>query len=332
MKFLLTSILALGSFTGLAQAQSSVTPNVFGVVKESLPADSFNLLGVTVHRPVLATGNFETVNGNTLTDNDTDFSTILTGSDIYLLEITSGTAAGVIQELNSASIGSSNTELTTVDNLAALGLANEDSFQIRRADTIASIFGEDNSQGLAAGPSVAASDIVWIGTPTGFDRYHYLVSGTQTNGWRRILEGGGSEAVVGANIPVVYQDALYVQTRSGDTRELMFSGEVKTSTTTINIDEGFNYIGMSFPANSTLTNSNLQSQITGSASIAGADVVWIPSGGTFTKVYYFSSALGTDGWRSAETNQPVDPNLALPSALIIQRKAGSADITITPGF
>ena len=128
------SLLAAAAVCGLANAQTAYTTPV-GYVTQPLVQGS-NAFGITLHPPAVAKGSIDTVNGTVLTDSDTTFSPV--SGRLYVLEITSGTLNGAIQEVPAASI-SGNT-ITTPDNLGTLGLQVGATYSLRLAPTLEEVF------------------------------------------------------------------------------------------------------------------------------------------------------------------------------------------------
>lgn len=144
-----------------AKAQLSNVTLPAGYVTHKLKANQYNLIGLTLHNSAVAEGNFDLVAGVTLTDNDVDFTTLLTSGKRYILEILENTASpsieGTVQEVSSWTAHT----LTTPDDIVTEGLASGAKYRIRPATTLQSIFGENNQAGLKEGYSGTA-DLVWL--------------------------------------------------------------------------------------------------------------------------------------------------------------------------
>ena len=91
---------------GVAGATAQNPPSAFttpaGFVTHTLRAGQFNLLGLTLHEPVVASGDLTGVTSTQLTDTDVDFGAVLTTGTTYILEITDAEDAslnGTIQEV-----------------------------------------------------------------------------------------------------------------------------------------------------------------------------------------------------------------------------------------
>ena len=92
--------LALAAVTcGLAGAQATTaytTP--VGYVTQTAATGKFNLVGLTVQNPVVASGVLDASTATSVTDNEVNFTTLpLVTGETYVLELTNGSGAGTIQ-------------------------------------------------------------------------------------------------------------------------------------------------------------------------------------------------------------------------------------------
>lgn len=276
MKPILYPILAAIA-CGFASGQTAYT-NPVGY--ETVPlASGFNYVGTRLHQPPVAAGTFETVGSSSVTDTGADFSALSTNpTKTYIIEINDG--SGVLtQVLGSAVSGST---IATNDNLSAAGVANGASYKIRPASTLSSVFGANNSAGLAAGFGGIGGDIIFIPDGAGgFDQYYY---DDLESSWCDV----NGTAVDGATVPLVYVDSLIISS-TGTVSSLVVSGEVKTKPTSAAVASGFNYLGSVYPAEATLSSTfddAVPSLDKGFGGIGG-DIFFIPDGsGGFNQYYY----------------------------------------------
>lgn len=337
-KFHIAGLVAL-SFLGAqisshAQQPTSYSSVPVGYVSHTLPPSTFNIIGITLHEAPNASGVFEVVTTHSVTDNDRDFTATLAPNTDYILEVTSGAANGELQFFTTTDVAGFT--ITTSDDLVALGLVSGDSYKIRKASTLASIFGKDNTAGLVGNGSSSAADQVWVLGDSGFTKYYYSVNpfSPSASSWKEV---DSSNSVDASNIPIFYTDAIYISTASGGSdRNLIVTGSVKTTPTTYALDSGFNYMGASFPTGTTLESSGLQSQIAGNGSAALADVILIPNGtGDFKRYYYSVNPFNpsASSWKDLDTTLDVDAtSILIPSAILIQRKNGAVNVDITPSY
>lgn len=310
----LTAIAAIVA-SGTVSAQTPAYSKPSGYVTQTLAANTFNLVGITLQKGSIASGSFETVNGNALTDAQGAF--VVEAGKSYILEIVtdgnSGAAVeGTIQVVPAASI--TPTTITTPDNLATFGLLAGATFTLSPAPTIEEIFGTTTSV-LSKGANGASStsDIVWVPDGNGGYTRYYIRSSDST------VRNAQSNAAA-PNTPIAFTDGLLVQKKNTGSSSLVLTGSVKTSIVSLAVIPGFNVIGTTFPVGTTLQNCGLINSISKGANGASStsDIVWVPDGsGGYTRYYVRSS---DSSWRNAQTNAAAPVDLPLTSALLLQRK------------
>ncbi len=325
----ITTIAALAA-TGSLSAETAVSPT-FGYVTETLQT-GFNLIGIPLHRPAVATGIFTTVTSTTVSDSAASFTTALPAGS-YILEVTSGPQNGAIQLFSTYT----NTSITTTDDLQASGVVTGNTYKIRPATTINSIFGANNESGLQQSGSSANADIIWVPNSVGgYDRF-YRNQGLVVGG--NIIVAPSWQTVAGVeagNTPLVFTDGMFIQ-RKGSATSLVLTGEVKSTVTRVPVLSGFNIVASGFPVGTTLDNSGLKDTLTSSGSSANADIVWIPSGpGTYDRYYYNQGLVVGGNVIVAPSWQTVAGVAAgstpLKSAVFIQRKASATTVALTPSY
>jgi hypothetical protein len=118
-----------------------------------------------------------------------------------------------------------------------------------------------------------------------------------------------------------------VEKKDAGTVDFVNTGEVKLGGTNYVVSQGFNLIGTTFPAGSTLQNLGLEDDLKKAILAKDADIVWLPTGpGTYDR--FFLNTAGA--WRNAAGGTaPVDHPMT--SAAFIERKdAGEAAVDTTP--
>jgi hypothetical protein len=313
------SLLAAAMACGMAQGQTTAYTTPVGYTTQAINI-GFNFLSPTVHDSVVVAGTFEVVTATTAQDTSAgiNFLTALGtsgASGTYIVEISD--ANGTIQE----------TTTWTADtvNVASLaGVVAPVNYKIRKADTVASIFGATNQAGLAAGSfGSAGADQVWIFNGTGWNKYYYDLfapPGFVTPGWVNV---DTSSPVDPASINLIYADGFCVNSVSGT--DIVISGEVKPTATELTLAAGFNFVGSVVPVGSTIAtafgSANQAGLSAGSFGSAGADQVWVFNGSAWDKYYYDLFAppgFASAGWVNVNTSLPVDPTLiSLPTGYAI---------------
>lgn len=240
-----------------------------------------------------------------------------------LIRITSGNAKGRVFLI---SVSSQNTATTvTLDvseaanDLTTLGIAtgaNGDTYALLAADTIASIFGTEEGNGILAASTPNQADHIQI-MVSGVYRTYYLNSGSRT--WRRV-----GPNTVSDNVVIKPETGLIFSRLSASPMELSVTGTVPTDSRTVTIaNAGNSMLSSGWPVSTTLANMQFQNSegwITNTNPNL-ADSIQILTAGTF-RTYYHN---GTN-WRRVGPNTVSDSvELAAGSSFVV-RKLGT-----TPG-
>jgi hypothetical protein len=314
---LLGALLAVGAVNA-----ASTTP--VGYVTQTFKANQYNVFGLTLHSPVAVAGSIDTVAGTTLTDTGAAFGTNLTAGKTYILEITSGAASSIIQEITTWS----GDTITTPQDLSASVTAGT-TYTLRPAKTIAEVFGAANEAGLLPGGATTA-DLLWVPDGSGFQKYYYTNAAPPfvTAGWKNTGTGNADKG----GAPLVYVDGMILQRRGGTDVQLTVVGEVKVSDTTYLVDQPYTYLGGVYPAASTLATSSLQTSLK-HGSVTTADVIWMPTAtGSFLKYYYADAAppFVTAGWKRSDTGNTDQGAAEITSGFFVEKRTvGSFNAKIT---
>ena len=326
MKQLITfSAIAAIAASGSVSAQTPAYSKPSGYVTEVLKGDgAFNLIGLTLHETPITNGSVTSVTSTRLRDSSVNFDTLLTAGSTYILQFKTGAQAGGVQVITSwgVSSGGGNTanDVVSEDNLVTGGVVAGDTYEIRKAATLSSVFGATNQAGLKSGDSTTA-DVIWLPTSGGgFSKFYYSAGGgfpPTTAGWKDI---GGANA---NNQPLIFTDGFFIQRRGAGDLSLVLTGQVQTVATQVFAAASqFNYVSGIFPVGATLGTSGLQTTLK-SGDITTADVLWMQNSARTGYDKFFYSAGGgfpptTAGWKNSvgadASNQP------LTSGMIIQRR------------
>ncbi len=312
------ALLAAFAAVGQASAVEAVTTPV-GYVTETLRSGQFNLIGLTLHQTPSTAGILDAKSSTSVTDNDVNFTTLLTAGATYVLELSNGT----IQEITSWS----GSVLTTPQNISSFVTTGTTTYVLRKARTISDTFGASNSAGLQSTAEFdpGQADIVFVPNGTGGSDQFFYSSAVGATGW--FNAGDFSD---GGNIPLVYTDGVTVL-RKGANLPLVISGEIKkTSTTYALLGGNFNSLGAIYPVGSTLASSNLSASLTGTDSFdpSLADNIYIPLSAGGYRVFFYSNAVGAEGWFDASDFSDGNP-VALTSGISVLRRGVSVNATIS---
>ena len=310
---LFCSAIAIGALT-TANAQETTTP--VGYNTQTCYNGVFTLVGVTLHGATEANGAVVGITADTLTVADGIVDALSTGP--YLIEITSGTAAGAVNLITSFDAAADS--IVAENDLQAAGVAATDTFVIRPAATIGSVFGTGSNVLINKGDA-NTGDLIYIPAGGGaFDIYYHTTdSAFGAGAWSKV-GGGGS----GADTPILYADSLLVLNRSGANYDLVTSGEVKTTPTIFGLPDTFNYISTAYPTGATLNDSGLANSTGFKKGDANTgDLVYIPdsaSPGAYRIFYHTTdSAFGAGSWN--EIGGSGDGTTAITDGIIIRRRA-----------
>jgi uncharacterized protein (TIGR02597 family) len=310
---ILSAAAALAVSSPMLNAQTAASKPV-GVRTVNLVNSQFNLLGVNLTQPIGVAGTIDTVSGTTLTDNEATFTTAYaTPSTKLLLKLLSGPNEGVVQEITSFTA----TTVTTAQNISSL-VAVGTKYEVRKVDTVESVFGASASSALQSGSSTTA-DLVYIPDGAGGFKIIFNSSGGLVGaGWRQVGAGSADSK----DVSILYTDSVYVL-RRGVTGSLTFTGHVIPTKTTVGLEAGFNYVALSLPVGVTLSDSGLQAGLTAGSSTT-ADKVYIPNGTGGFNIYFVSSGgLVGAGWRQIGGGSADASASVLTSGFIVQKTSAS---------
>lgn len=312
----LTAIAAIAA-SGLSNAQQTTAAysDPSGYVTVKINPGIFNLVGVSLHEPIVISGVIDSVSSNAVVDADVDFSTLDSG--VYILELNDG--SGIVQEVE---VLDSET-LTTSDDLSANITGDVTRYSLRKASTLDSVFGADNSKANLVASTDGSDngvDKVIVQTSTGLQTYFYLNLPGVLVGWFDGSDAAGDKVLN-------YADGLYVQTVAGSTAsDFVVTGQVKLEETASVLQPGFNLLNAVVPAGLTLGTSGLEDfikQSTDGTTNGGVDTVLIPdplNPGSFKTYFYLNLPPTFVGWFDGENSAD---DVKLEGAFFLNNREGT---------
>ncbi|MGA0854125.1 MAG: hypothetical protein ACO3RK_04840 [Luteolibacter sp.] len=311
------SLLAATALGGISLAQTTGHTNPLGFTTQTLGANRQNLVGLNLMKRVIAAGSFTAVSGPTISDSQTNFSQAIPAGKMAVLEITSGAAAGTVQDF---AVWNENS-ITLPAEIP--GLAVGDTYKVRLTHTLQELFPAGT---LTAALSASNADKVWIPTGPGtYDRYWYK-SGNPVE-WHRTSDGKNDTGLVTSEVSLLYIDGIIVE-KKASAHKLVLSGEVKTTGSNVLLGQGQNLISVVPPTGATLFASGLQGDIASSAKVSTSDIVWVPSGANAYTKYWYKSTAPT-GWRITSGSKDlgaVSADVPLPPSIFIQRRSATPTV------
>jgi hypothetical protein len=333
----ITALAALvASSATFAQTPAYSKPS--GYTTQVLKPNVTNYVGINVLTPVAASGSITAIRDSKLglVDGKADFIASLQSGKMHTIEITSGSAAGHVREF----VTWTKTKATV--SLPIANLKAGDKYIIRKNLTLQQMFPQGAPLTGGATQPVDA-DIVRVPDGSGgFTQYFYKTTDEGAKkGWWTTVNGTKRGTRVTSDIPLLYTDGIQVVRKAGTNKNLVLTGQVKTTDTRPFLITGDNPVSINPPAGSRLSNSGLSSSLTGHAtSPATADLLLIPqSNGSFKRYWYKNSTTGgPKGWYL--TPNGTDPGTLVDATKVnlkpyclIKRKGGTKFVRIkTPSF
>lgn len=320
---------------GNVAAQESVSKPV-GYETITIP-NGFSYAGLRLHNAPLLSGAADSIAGADVTLAAGGGASLVPGA-VHIFEVNDGDAAGAVTTFTPAD----NSDTITLDDDLSANLAGGDSFTIRPAATLASIFGAANESGLDSGfgGTGGADQVYLLNEAGGFDRYYYDDFSPESFGasW---VNAGTNLDVDPTAVPIVYTDGIVLLGGGTDGNTFVVSGSVKLTPTAIVHDSGFNYFSSVSPAGATLETmfgATAPGLGQGFGGTGDADQVLIPTATGFDRYYYdqFSPGGFAPSWVNADTNLDVDPTTVSfdgASGFVINNDGGLRTTTMgVPSF
>jgi len=338
------SLLAIASLSTL----SAVTTDPVGYVTQTIKPGQFNLIGLNLSSAVEASGVFESAAGNTLTDDQADFTTSLDSGSDYVLKITNGTSE---LGMNTGVSGNTGTTVTTDDDISSVVTATTQ-YEIREVFTVADIFGDTNQKELqgAVSGNTADADIIWV--PNGSGGYNKVYYNSVARpfpplsvGWKGTTSGNADAS----DTPLYFTDGMFIQVQRSafgaseagvdpadlTSKDIVVAGSVVIEDSQVALLTGFNAVSRVFPGQLTLADTAFDTELVSAVSgnTADADIIWIPNGsGGYNKFYHNSVARPfpplSVGWKGTTTGNADASTSPLTSGFFIQKKAGAGMATL----
>lgn len=326
----LFKVLAAASLA-VATFSYAVETDTVGYKTVTIKGDgSLNLIGIEFLETAAFTGPVSSVSETSISISGQDFNALLETGENYFLEVASGPGEGV----NTLVREWSGETVTTVDDISSVLLSDSPIVNIHRLKTVGEVFGVGGD--VLEGGSALTGDLILMPNPNGAGliRLYYSSGGFTGTGWRQVGESGDR-----ADTPIYFSDGLYIFKRSVGDVELVFSGLVKTTSSSVVIDEGFVPYSTVFASDTTLESSGLYVEGDPSKSISAgsaitADLVFTDSDGdgSIERYYYSNGGFTGTGWRQVGGSGD-KANVELSSGFaVFKRSPGAIAVDRSPSY
>jgi hypothetical protein len=321
----LTALAALVA-TGSLSAQTPAFSKPSGYETISLQP-GFNFVGMRLVESAVTSGTFTSNTTTALTDSSATFA--LNATTLYLVEFGGNDPVkGMILEALGSSFSGG-----TLSGLSGITADYLTTYTIRPAKTLGQVFGTGSNVLISKGTAATGDTVIIPNAQGGFNTFFHsadLVVGPTTfpGSWQQVGSSGNKSTT-----PINYLDGFYVQIR-GAAKDLVVSGQVKTSATLLPAIQGFSYFSSIYPAGTTLGSSGLASVITKGTAATG-DTILLPNGSGGFNTFFHSADLVVGpttfpgSWQQVGSsgNKSATP---ITTGFIFQRRGASANLPFTP--
>ncbi len=309
-----------------AQADKLPMSRIAGTVTLDLPAGKTTLVGLASVR-IIASGTVSTVDGgNVVLGSAPATLPDLLGSPHALKIVSRANPAGNNAYGHCARITAQSGQSVTTG--VVLNVSAGDEFVIYQLSTLASVLGAANEVGLTGAETANAADKVYLTENGVLVGYFYR---TDVNQWRRIDDADGANQ---AGTVIAPDSGLMIVRVAGSDRALRLSGDALPARHVASVATGQNIVNNPFLVPTSLSASDLQSNLTGGTGPGVADVVYLEQDGVLTGYYFKNGGPGGTGWRTlGDSVTDAGAAMILPGkALLFKEQAGTAGFALPEPF
>jgi hypothetical protein len=307
----------MATFVAINTNADPVVTDPVGYITQPITSNGYTYVALGLTRLPVARGVIGVKGAKSLTDLNQTFAPG-TGTN-YFIEITSGTAIGIMDDITNTVAGPYYTSATNYYSMISSG----NTYKVYPHWTLDTSFGPPAQSGLNGGSSVGASDNVIIFNPitqTPASYWYKNTGGASTQGWKL------GSAAAGTN--VLYLDqGLVIQHKTNSLPTWLLVGGVKLGPTLSPCNTNYTYAANVYAAAYTfdsahLYTTNTATGINGGSSVGASDNVIIFNRTTQSPASYWYKNTGgasTQGWKlgsaAAGTN-----SIPYGTVLVVQRK------------
>jgi hypothetical protein len=328
----LFALLALAVPQAQAQADKLPMSRTAGTVTLDLPTGKTTLVGLANVR-IVASGTltgFGDAEGEVVVTSSPAVLPDVTGTPHALKIVSRANPAGNNAYGHSTRITSQSGQELTVETPESLPEPNiGDEFVIYQLSTLASVLGAANEVGLTGADSANAADKVYL-TEGGVLVGYFFRTGV--NQWRRIDDADGANQA--GTVIAPGSGLMIVRVAGGSDRSLRLSGETLPARHVASVTVGQNIVNNPFLVPTSLSASDIQSNITGGTGPGVADIVYLEQDGVLTGYYFKTGGPGGTGWRALgdSITDAGSAELMPAKAILFKEQAGSAGFALPEPF
>ncbi|HCN77401.1 MAG TPA: hypothetical protein DIT13_09445 [Verrucomicrobiales bacterium] len=322
----LVTLLALGATQASGQADKLPMSRTAGTVTVALPGGATSLVGIS-NVKIVASGTVGAVAGGDLT---------LVSSPAALPDVLAAPhALKIVSRANPAgnnAYGKSATITAQAGQVVTAALSTGpnvgDEFVIYQLATLGGLLGAANETGLTGAAAPGAADKVYL-TDAGVLVAYFF--NTTAGKWRLASDPGGADQ---ENTVVKPGSGLMITRVAGPDRTLRLQGDTLPARHAADVAAGHNIVNNPFLIATSLSASDIQSNITGGTGPGVADIVYLEEGGVLTGYYFKTGGPGGTGWRAlGDSVTEAGGALIRPAkALLFKEQAGTAGFALTEPF
>ncbi|TDU80828.1 hypothetical protein EI77_00126 [Prosthecobacter fusiformis] len=320
----LLSLLALGAHQAYGQADMLPMSRVAGALTIPLPAGKSTLVGLP-NVKIVSSGTVGGVAGDVLTLASSpsvlgDVEAAPHAIKIVSRANQSGTNAYGISALITDQAGQDVTaDLSVEPNVG-------DQYVIYQLSTIATLFGAANETGLTGVADPALSDKIYL-TNAG-ELVAYFYNGTA---WKLVSDPTGADQ---GGVVIQPGSGVLVVRIAGSDLSIYLSGDALPARHVAAVAAGHNIVNNPFMVSTSLSASDIQSNITGGTGPGVSDIVYLENEGVMTGYYYKTGGPGGIGWRALgdSVTDAGSAMIAPAKAILFKEQAGTAGFALPEPF
>ncbi|MGJ8695507.1 MAG: hypothetical protein ACSHYF_04265 [Verrucomicrobiaceae bacterium] len=290
----------------------------------------FTPVGLRLHQAPVTSGVIASADATSITVTGADFGALLTSGTDYVLEIEN--ANGVIQIVNTWA----GETITTPSDLSGEVVAGTTTFTIRPVATLNSVFGSNDAEVTIAkgGGNPGTADQIWLSDGAGgYNKYYFDSFAPPTfasASWAQIDAAGGSAAVDGGAINLVYADGIVINAQASGSH--VVTGSVKLGATELELQSGFTFVSSVAPAGATLQTAfpDGGTLVQGGGNPGTSDQIWVQNAAGGYDKYYFDAfappTFSAPSWAQIDAaggSAAVDgATVSLPAGYVINSQGG----------